>query len=290
VHDYYHAIEEKLIPEAPEHATVDLIKETDEVPEVEKIADGAETTDIKSYSYPRLDDLYKRALKAQVVPDVMAAAAAADAGKKGAAKGAPVKGKAAANEDESKPESIYIKEMKDAIKVEKSILRFRLTQIRNWAMNRLKYQREQSLKVYKKLDDWILVSSKAENDAIDEVCDVVKQAIEEQGKIQDELRVKFMDFFVDKAFLNFIDPAPEKLESMEEAKEGRFNIPQLKSLVQELKMIADSEDQIPNRKAVELLLRKGSNSKALGDMGGVPKEWSSFSRIHYEKLVRNLDI
>jgi hypothetical protein len=233
VHDYYHAIEEKLIPEAPDHATVDLIKENDEMPEVEKIADGAETTDIKSYSYPRLDDLYKRALKAQVVPDVMAAAAAADAGKKGAAKGAPAKGKGTV-EEESKPESIYIKEMKDAIKVEKSILRFRLTQIRNWAMNRLKYQREKSLKVYQKLDDWILVSSKAENDAIEEVCDVVKQAIEEQGKIQDELRVKFMDFFVDKAILNFIEPPPEKLESMEETQEGRFNIPQLKSLVQEL--------------------------------------------------------
>ena len=55
-------------------------------------------------------------------------------------------------------------------------------------------------------------------------------------------------------------------------------------------MIADSEDRIPNRKAVELLLRKGSNSKALGDMGGLPKAWSSFSRNHYEKLVRNLDI
>lgn len=55
-------------------------------------------------------------------------------------------------------------------------------------------------------------------------------------------------------------------------------------------MIADANDQIPNRKAVELLLRKGQNSKALGDMGGLPKDWSSFSRIHYEKLVRNLDI
>ena len=29
-------------------------------------------------------------------------------------------------------ESLYVKEMKEAIKVEKSILRFRLVQIRNW--------------------------------------------------------------------------------------------------------------------------------------------------------------
>ena len=55
-------------------------------------------------------------------------------------------------------------------------------------------------------------------------------------------------------------------------------------------MLADDDDQILNRKAVELLLRKGQNSRTLGDMGGLPKEWSSFSRNDFEKLVRNLDI
>lgn len=126
VHDYYHAIEEKLIPEAPESQTVDLIKEDVELPDVEKIAEGGELTDIASYAYPRLDDLYKRALKAQVVPDVLAASASADAGKKGGKKDAKA-AKGAPDADDAKPESIYIKEMKEAIKVEKSILRFRLT-------------------------------------------------------------------------------------------------------------------------------------------------------------------
>lgn len=55
-------------------------------------------------------------------------------------------------------------------------------------------------------------------------------------------------------------------------------------------MIADGNNMIPNRQAVELLLRKGSNSKSLSDIGGVPKAWSSYSRNDYEKLVRNLDI
>jgi len=80
---------------------------------------------------------------------------------------------------------------------------------------RLKHQRELSQKIYQKLDDWIQVSSKAENDSIDEVCDVIKEAIESQTKIQDELRIKFMDFFVDKGILNYIEPPPEKLASME---------------------------------------------------------------------------
>ena len=223
MHDYYHAVEEKLIPEAPEAITVDLMREDLEVPEVEKLAEGSEPTDIQAYSYPRLDDLFKRALKAQVVPDVLSQAAAADAGKKGAGKKDAKKG--AVETDEPKPESIYVKEMREAIKVEKSILRFRLAQIRNWALKGLKRQRELSLKMYQKLDDWIAVSSKAENDAIDEVCDVIKEAIEEQGKIQDELRVKFMDFFVDTGILNFIEPPPEKLAEMEEAQDGKFNIP-----------------------------------------------------------------
>jgi len=55
-------------------------------------------------------------------------------------------------------------------------------------------------------------------------------------------------------------------------------------------VLADGEGQILNRKAVELLLRKAQNSRTLGDMGGLPKDWGSFSNNDFEKLVRNLDI
>ena len=106
----------------------------------------------------------------------MLEAHAADAGKKAPAKGKPAKGKAPAKDEEEKPklDSQYVIEMKEAIKTEKAILRYRLTQIRNWALTRLTHQRESSLKIYKKLDDWIAVGNKAENDAIDEVCTVIK--------------------------------------------------------------------------------------------------------------------
>lgn len=57
--------------------------------------------------------------------------------KKGDKKGAPAGG-----EEEKEKESTYTREMKEAIKIEKSILRYRLTQIRNWTLNRLKLQRE----------------------------------------------------------------------------------------------------------------------------------------------------
>ncbi len=73
--------------------------------------------------------------------------------------------------------------MKQAIKVEKAILRYRLTQIRNWTLTALKEMRAKALKVYKKLDDWIAVANKTENDAVDEMCGVIKQAIEEETKV-----------------------------------------------------------------------------------------------------------
>jgi len=128
VHDYYHALEEKLIPEAPETVTVDLMTADAEMPDVERLAEGSESSDLTAYSYPRLDDLYRRALKAQVVPDVLSSAAAADAGKKGAGKKDPKgKGGGPAETDEAKPESQCVRDMRDAIRVEKSILRFRLS-------------------------------------------------------------------------------------------------------------------------------------------------------------------
>ena len=59
--------------------------------------------------------------------------------------------------------------MKQAIKVEKSILRFRLAQVRNWALKRLRDIRSKGIKVYTKLEDWIYVANKAENDAVEEM-------------------------------------------------------------------------------------------------------------------------
>ena len=74
------------MPEAPETVTVDLMNEDVELPVVERLAEGAKPTDSSAYTYPRLDDLFKSALKEHVVQGVLAQAAAADASKKGGGK------------------------------------------------------------------------------------------------------------------------------------------------------------------------------------------------------------
>ena len=46
-------------------------------------------------------------------------------------------------------------------------------------------------------------------DAIEEMTLIVKHHIEEETKIQQELRISFMDFTIDEGVLNYINPPPE---------------------------------------------------------------------------------
>lgn len=229
-----------MIPESAPAQLVELAFPEGEDPSYESIGENADVTELGSYSYPRLDKLLTMALKQQVVPDVTQLQAASDPKKAGGKKEAPKKGAAAKANDDAETvveESCYVKEMKESIKTEKSILRFRLVQIRNWALQNLKQNRQTAIDLYKKLDDWIFVAQKAEMDSIEEMCTVVKNAVETETKIQDELCIQFMDFTVDESILNFITPLPPKLESMEDKRAYKFTIPQLNCLYDELSQV-----------------------------------------------------
>ena len=68
-------------------------------------------------------------------------------------------------------------------------------------------------------------------DTIEEMCSVIKRAIEEESKIQHELRIKFMDFTVDNSTLNYVNPPIPKLEALEDWRNDRLCIPQLQCLI-----------------------------------------------------------
>ena len=225
------------MPEAPPALTAELVQEGEELPPVELLPEGADPSNAELYAYPRLEKLFERALKAQAVPDAGQAQAA---DKKG---GAPQKGakdpKKPAEEEKPLEESQYAKDLKAAVKLEKALLRFRLTQIRNWTLKRLRELRQKALKTYQKLEDWIQVASLAENEAVNQMCGVIKTAIEEERKIQHELRLKFMDFCVDEKILYFVEPPPPKLPPLEEFRPDRFSADQLRTIVAELMALAE---------------------------------------------------
>jgi len=127
---YYHAIEEKLIPEAAPSATVDLGFDDADAPAVESLPEGADATNPDLYTYPRLDKLLQLALEQQIIADVSQQNQVADPKNKAAAakggKAPPAKGNLQIEEEKQAEESLYVKELKEAIKVEKGIYRYRL--------------------------------------------------------------------------------------------------------------------------------------------------------------------
>ena len=135
--------------------------------------------------------------------------------------------------------------------------------------------RSKAVVLYQKLDDWIAVSVDAENSAVDEMVEIVKEAIEDETRIEDELRLKFMDFSIDRKVKNYIDPPPEKLPELEKVLPDRFTIPQLKNMVQDLKGLANEQGLIANNSIIELFMRKIELSRKLFDDSGVPENWNT---------------
>lgn len=240
--DYYHAIEERLIPEAAPSTTVELGFDEGDAPAVESLPEGADATNADLYTYPRLDKLLVLALKQQIITDYSQQAQAVDP-KKGAPKGKapPAKGAQQVVEEEKVEESVYVKELKEALKVEKGIFRYRLVQIRNWSLKNLRECRRDFIGMYRKLEDWIFVAQRAEMEAIDQLCILIKQHIESEKKIKPELRIKFMDFTIDRPVLNFITPPPPLLPAVEDYREDRFSIDQLKFLQTEFQTMEASQ-------------------------------------------------
>lgn len=150
------------------------------------------------------------------------------------------------------------------------------------------------------LEDWIFVAEKAEIDAIDEMSLVIKKAIEDESKIERELRIEFMDFTVDKGILNYITPPPPLLEAKEEIRSDRFSIPQLYCLIEEIKALQDAEklevanidtaasaesttvrkeDAIKSDVVLQALLNKIHSAKTYrGQRSGLPEEWCQMNK------------
>jgi len=91
--------------------------------------------------------------------------------------------------------------------------------------------------------------------------------------------------------LNFINPPLPKLEALEQHWNDRFAIPQLRSMLDEFRLIARSTGDLMHcRELVNLLFSKIKNSAHFKGFGSaVPETWAGFGHAEINQLMRNID-
>ena len=157
----------------------------------------------------------------------------------------------------------YDNDMKQSIKNEKAKYRFRLTLLKYWGIECLKNLRRIGNSIYSKLDDWIVLSIKAENEALNQLCNMLRDHIEQEKKIKYELELDTFDVIVNMDVQNYIELPPQPLPAKEIIDHNKFNIVQLKILLDELKTYEISNNIIRTSTFLEIFIKKYVSIKIL---------------------------
>ena len=326
--DYYHNLDNRPLIELP-FSTIDIIKEEiDQTPIEEFNVEGEETQQenkekentitnseasvketLEQYieknmpkSYPRVEKLYKNSLKIQFqYEEALRETERAkiekekEEAKKNAAPGKGKKGpdKGKENPEEAAKEEVYPHndELKQAISNEKSKFKYKLTLLKYWGIACLKNFRRLSLTVYNKLEDWIILAIKAENEALTELTTMLKENIESESKIKYELALETFDVIVNMDVQNYIELPPKPLPAKEVIDHNKFNIVQLKILMEELQTyLVENTSSIRSSTFISIFLKKYISSKNDNDVYyGIPNLLKELSFYNYFKFIKKLD-
>ena len=327
--DYYHNLDNRPLIELP-FSTIDIIKEEIDQTPIEEFEAATEENntnqennketkenntenDVKETleqyieknlpkSYPRVEKLYKNSLKIQFqYEEALREAEKAklekekEENKKNAA---PAKGKKGPdknkdNADEEKKEEVYphSDELKQAMSNEKAKFKYKLTLLKYWGILCLKNFRRLSLTVYNKLEDWIILAIKAENEALNELTIMLKENIESESKIKYELALDTFDVIVNMDVQNYIELPPKPLPAKEVIDHNKFNIVQLKILMEELQTyLVENTSSIRSSTFISIFLKKYISSKNDNDVYyGIPNMLKNLSFYNYFKFIKKLD-
>jgi adenylate kinase family enzyme len=97
--------------------------------------------------------------------------------------------------DDKREIFMYEEEMKNAIKFEKNKFKYRVTFLKFWAINNLNNMKRVTKQIYDKLDEWIINSIKAENDAMNNLTFYLDSHIESETKVKCEMEMDSFEIF-----------------------------------------------------------------------------------------------
>lgn len=197
----------------------------------------------------------------------------------------PAKGKAKQDE-EVIPKSHNQIELEAALNLELQVLHAKVQRIKNWGTSKIKEIEAECKNIFDRMNIWIRCSTKAENEAVFQLSNVIRSAIESQTKIKPLLELNTLDIILHHDLVTYKDPVPPPLKAKESHIPHRLTIPQLESLLTELGQFpALIEKEILS----SILIRRKKISGALKEYHGLSKMWQEKTDFEIIELVNGFD-
>jgi hypothetical protein len=175
---------------------------------------------------------------------------------------------------------LFEEELKNSFKIEKNKYKYRVTLLRFWGIDKLKIFRNLANSVFLNMDEWIINSVKAENEAMNSLVDIFKGNIERESRIRINLELDRFDVFkmIDANSFFEVLPSPQPLKEIAEF--AKFNLKNFKTIFDELKSYEIQKNFIKVNTFIEIYFKKYSRSK------GLPETIKSLSFHNYSKLLK----
>jgi hypothetical protein len=198
--------------------------------------------------------------------------------------------KAKKGEQEEKQTFVYDIEMKEALKKEKAKYRFRVTLLKYWGIQCLSALRKFANSIHSKLDDWITLAIKAENEALNKLTNIIRSHVENETRVKFELLFSIFDININKDVQNFLEYPPKPSPAKEVIDHSRFNIQQIRRLLDEFTPYIVNGNYIRTSTFLEIMIKKYVTSNNTEDCHfGLPSSLKQLSFSNYFKLIKTLD-
>ncbi|MCQ2816970.1 MAG: hypothetical protein MJ252_06870 [archaeon] len=297
IRDYYHNLDNRPLVELP-FSTIEIIKEEVDPTPIEEFSEDQSKHEPEKY--PRIEKLYKTSLKAEFQYEEAIKNSEKERldklnegnKNKPAAKGK--KGAPQQSQPDEPKETDYPhnEELKQALANEKAKFKYRITLLKFWGVKYLFNMRRLSLSVYDKLEDWIILAIKAENEALTQLTAILKENIENEAKIKYELALDTFDVVINEQIQNYLEYPPQPMPPKEVIDHDKFNIKQLQILLNELEtyVVEDTKSCIRSSTFISIFIKKFIQSKNDTDVYyGIPNLLKNLSLYNYYKFVKKLD-
>jgi len=208
IRQFYFNMDSRLYHDILGFKPVDILKEDD----LSSIPLEKDDEDSNKLSFPRIEKIYKNAIKIILNYDEVVKAQEKFIAKNcnlnvsletQMKKSVLLRGATSVKKqlidstfvDDKREIFIYEEEMKNAIKLEKNKFKYRVTFLKHWAINILNNMKRVTRNIYDKLDEWIIDSIKAENDAMNNLIYYLDSHIESEMKVKCEMEMDSFDIF-----------------------------------------------------------------------------------------------